>query len=263
MTVKEFFDEYYIYSIDKWFDRYLELYPVLESYEMELMTQTKIKFINLKYKEMFKNFLDNIHGRFAEKSDKVLFLVEQVPMFFDDVDRKELNSWFCYKKDIIEKCKNRITLWNSEESRIEHYAYDMSAIDEILSMELWKIGVDDTDAICEIMHEISFFGIDEDYRDKRIKEIHDELTESVRQVESGEVKTIPAEEVFRKLEEEIFQNASEEEKIEILKQREEDKKNKPRDDAYLIAAGNLNHLKCVESIYSYYINLIKSNEIIF
>lgn len=248
MNVKEFlmkFDRNTLY------DRYIELYPVFETYEEEHFGPEKVEEGKARFRIMFERFLSRVGQTTLDEGGEVLIGTKFVPSFMDD--EEEISTWVSNREDIFKKAPMDVTMWNGdEESRIEHYAYDMDTLSSALSHEVFLYQVDELDAACDIINNLTFFGMEEEPKMERVKEILDSLENSVEEIKSGEAKLIPADEVFKELEEKILENASEEERIEILKEREEAEKNKARDSAFMQASMKINHIQSLQAVLSYY-----------
>lgn len=254
MKVKDFLGSFA--DLSRLHDRYIELYPLLADYEMEKLSEAQLMQGKIRHYDAFCALMNRIKKMNTVETDDVLFVTKEIGTFFDD-EEYGLNSWVCKREDILEKAKGEITLWNGE-NRIEHYAYDMDSLGNIISCELFIHEVDGMDAACEILENITFFGFEEDSRMEKVGGIIESLKEQTEELKAGTLKTVPAEEVFEELRKEILSNATEEEKEEILREEEEHEKNKNRDDAFMRVSMNINHIQSIQAVLSYYRQEIKS-----
>lgn len=214
MTVRELFAGV-LQDMPAFFNTYKRIFPIIDDLMMlEIRKDTP--------DELIEDKIIGIHALFADKatyfikdmvgisrnssSDCILFVVPEMAYGGEDFG-KFFNSFYCKKAEIDEKIED-FTLWNGDEkTRIEHYGYDMSPIEDIIDMEVFIYGgIDKTTAACEIFHNLTFFGIKADERAKRIDEILDSLKHSIDEIENGEF--FEADEVFDRLFADISKNES-------------------------------------------------------
>lgn len=253
-------------DIDALYKRYLALYPLFAWYEREALTPNQLKSGEERHRVLFDKFMERIKSTEISDSENVLFVIEQINEFSEpDEPDKAFESWMCKRDDIFKKAESGdVSLWigKDDENHLEHYGYDMSPLADVLSMEVYPYEVDLIDAACEIIENLTFFGIEEEKRMDKVEDIIESLTTQCEEIEAGTAKTIPAEEVFAQLEQEIWDEATEEERIEIKKQREEKEKNKRRDNVLLHLVMNMNHMKHKMAILSYYRQQILDKKVI-
>lgn len=265
MKIKEFLVNY-ISKTDNIAEDYLKDYPPFEDYELEYMLKENGKeYVEKAFSiilEKMNNFLSSIQNIIPSNSDMIVFVCKEYETFYNDKRLTFIDSFSCYKEEIIKKVPDGISLWG-EENRIEHYAYDFSPRAEILGMDLFiDDDVSEKDAFNHIINEMTSFSIDENIRENKINEIVESLRESVEDIEQrrekGEPIGIPAEEVFAELQKEIWEQADDEGKARILKEKEEKEKNRNRDNTYIRVIMSLNHKIKISVIEKWYLNIINT-----
>lgn len=239
-------------------DIYIDFHPILDYYEREAISDEKYLKIVEKFKELAGKRIKEFSEIKPKKSDDILFVVEQKETDFDS-NETYMHSFLCKISDIKEKAYLDFSLWDDKKPRIEHYAYDFSPIEEVMGCEVYCDSDKKTEALCEIFHELTFNGLTEESSQARKEEILNNLREAEKDIAEG--RTYTMEEVFDKLDAEILENASEEEKKQILKDREERKRNKPRDERYSSIVMYYNHNKCIEAVRSWYLENLKNGNI--
>lgn len=269
MTVRELFAGI-LQDMPAFFNTYKRIFPIIDDLTMlEIRKDTP--------DELIENKIIGIHALFADKathfikdmveisrnssSDCILFVVPEIQEFPPEIQEspemtygvenfvKSFNSFYCKKAEIDEKIED-FTLWNGDEkTRIEHYGYDMSPIEDIIDMEVFIYGgIDKTTAACEIFHSLTFFGINADDRTKRIDEILDSLKNSIDEIESGEF--FEADEVFDKL----FADISGE--ISSRNSSKDDKKDIRRVGVSM----SMNHRICQNAVAAYWLSNFSSDK---
>lgn len=236
---------------------YMEYHPILEDYEKEAISEEDYEKVVLKFKELASKRIKEFAMIEPKKVDEVIFIVEQKESSFYSKETY-MHSFLCNISDIKEKAYLDFALWNEDKPRIEHYCYDFSPLDEIMGCEVVFNGCR-TEAICEIFHELIFNGLTEESSQARKEEIINSLKEAEKDIKEG--RTYTMEEVFEKLEAQILEGATEEEKEKILKAREEKERNRFRDDVYNRAIMYQNHNACIDIIRSWYLENIQNGNI--
>lgn len=263
MKVKEFLTNY-IKKNESAAGDYMIDYPPFESYEIEHIQKEKgPDALEKAYKSIatqIQKFLESIPSVNIEDKNMVIFVCKGYESFFFDEPPIFIDSFACYKDQLIEKIPQGICLWGGD-NRVEHYAYDFNPREEILGMDLFiDSDVSEKDAFNHIISEMMTFAIDDDERNQKISEIVDSLEESVKDIkekmENGEPCGIPAEDVFRELEQKIWDEADEEQRKQILEEKAKREKNKDRDNAYMMVSSNINHNIKVNTIYKWYLSII-------
>jgi hypothetical protein len=253
MTVKELIARN---NVKRIYGKYLEYHDILEDYEKEVMSREQL---NTAYTNLFKyleDMIDKIKEIETEKNDNVIFVVWQKDTSINE-DEKTPHSWMSHISDIKGKVGEEFTLWDNNGTRIEHYAYDMSDLKEIVSSEVYCYEVDEVTACAEIMINILRFGFDEEQRTSRINEIVDSLKETIESIEKGELeneKYVDIEDFFDSMEDKYM---NPEEKENRRKEKEERKKNEERDRLYSHISMKLNHKVCISAVESYFLEKIK------
>ncbi len=237
---------------------YIDFHPILESYEREAISDEEYQKIEKKFFELAEKRIKEFAEVQPKKMDEVIFVVEQKDTSFDSNDTY-MHSFLCKVSDMKEKAYLDFSLWNDEKPRIEHYAYDFSPIDEVMGCEVYCDSDKVTEALCEIFYELTFNGLTEESSKARKEQILNDLKEVEKDIAEG--RTYTAEEVFEKLDAEILEGASDEEREKILKDREERKRNKPRDERYSRMIMYHNHNICIEAIRSWYLENFKKGNI--
>lgn len=101
-----------------------------------------------------------------------------------------LDSYFIHKEDL-------------DKEEVEHYAYENIPMQEILGYEVSKackhFFIDDYQFACSILYEMTFFGYTLDGQKEEVVKFSKDIEESLKEIESGDFKSVPAEEVFEKL----------------------------------------------------------------
>lgn len=265
MTVRELFAGV-LQDMPAFFNTYKRIFPIIDDLMMlEIRKDTP--------DELIEDKIIGIHALFADKathfikgmvgisrnssSDCILFVVPEIQepsemAYGGENFGKFFNSFYCKKAEIDEKIED-FTLWNGDEkTRIEHYGYDMSPIEDIIDMEVFIYGgIDKTTAACEIFHSLTFFGINADDRTKRIDEILDSLKHSIDEIESGEFfEEILADEVFDKL----FADISGE--ISSRNSSKDDKK----DICRVGVSMSMNHRICQNAVAAYWLSNFSSDK---
>lgn len=277
MTVRELFAGI-LQDMPAFFNTYKRIFPIIDDLMMlEIRKDTPDEGIS--GNSLLEDKIIGIHALFADKathfikdmvgisrnssSDCILFVVPEIQEFPGMAYGKSVssgnsycgencgkffNSFYCKKAEIDEKIEN-FTLWNGDEkTRIEHYGYDMSPIEDIIDMDVFIYGgIDKTTAACEIFHSLTFFGINADDRTKRIDEILDSLKNSINEIESGEF--FEADEVFDKLfadiSGEISRNSSKDDKKDIRR---------------VSVSMSMNHRICQNAVAAYWLSNFSSDK---
>ena len=265
MTVRELFAGV-LQDMPAFFSTYKRIFPIIDDLMMleiqkdtpENLIEDKIIGLHALFADKAKNFIENMVRNVASdnitESTNILFVV---PEFTDTSENTSLNhtgfnSFYCRKKEIDAKIED-FTLWNGDDkTRIEHYGYDMSPLEDIINMEVFIYGgIDKTTAACEIFHNLTFFGIKADERAKRIDEILDSLKHSIDEIESGEFfEEILADEVFDKL----FADISGE--ISSRNSSKDDKK----DICMVGVSMSMNHRICQNAVAAYWLSNFSSDK---
>lgn len=253
MNVKELLLE--IEDFGKIHDTYINKYPLFEDYEIAAMTKEKVNEINIHFFNYLQSFFSKLKDiNIITDSKEVIFITKLKDTNMDSPEY--IYSWSCYKEEINEKIKDEFTLWNDNGNRIEHYCYDSTNLKEILAFEVFYKDVTKEEAVCEILHELIRWGIDDNERNENIEKFHKSIEESIKDIDSSE--TIDADTFFEELEKEILEGASEEEKEKILTKRKLKEKNKDRDELYRSIVMRLNHKKCISIIEEYFLEKLKN-----
>lgn len=95
-------------------------------------------------------------------------------------------------------CVNREDLY--KEDRVEHYAYDMTPMQEILGYQISKSCIyllGEYKFACSILYEMTFFGYDLDRQEKEVTQLSNGLKEQVEEIKSGNAKLTPVENLFK------------------------------------------------------------------
>lgn len=259
MTVKDFMFQFnnihMLFKSQMLYKRYIELYPLFEDYEREALGDDKLKEAEIRFYDMFCGLIGMMEDTEVHESSYVLFVTRLVGLSFEDGET--LDSFYCIREDIEEKLSfGDYPSICYGGNMVERYAYNMSEIPDILSMEIYVYDVPPMDAVCEIIHTLSFFGMEEESRSRKINEVSKSLKKSMDEIDSGKEEGIPAEEVIASLEKELMEHMSNDEKEQFLLEKAEKEKNKDRDFCYMVAAGNQNHLQRVSAITDYYRHLL-------
>lgn len=237
---------------------YIEYHPILEDYEREAISDENYKEIESRFMELAGKRIREFAKIRPKKMNEIIFVVEQKETRFDS-NETYMHSFLCKIDDIKEKGHLDFSLWDDEKPRIEHYAYDFSPLDEVMGCEVYFKSEDITEVLCEIFRELTFNGLTEESSEARKIEIMNDLKEAEEDIKAG--RTYTMEEVFERLDAEILENASEEEKEQILKDRAERKKNKPRDDRYSSIVMYYNHNACIQAVREWYLENFKNGNI--
>lgn len=250
MTVKDL-----LIKFDNIPDKYFEIHPILEEYEKNCIKKEDIeKYENL-FKNKMNNFLSTIKNIKTHPSDNIIFVVKYFEMFYEDKETF-FESFMCYKSEIDEKINNEITLWCNSENNLDHYAYDFEERSEILSCDLFiDENITEIEAACEIIYKMTYFGIDEERNNEEKEKLIKSLDESIKDIENG--RTYDIEEVFERLENKILDEADDDEKEQIIKERKERKekkeKNKDKQELYSKISNRINHKISILVIEKYYL----------
>lgn len=240
---------------DKVLKNYLKNYSIFEDYEFEQYSKKKRKKITEKFIKLSTKRYDELLKIKPEIQNNVVFVLKQMDSFVGN--SKHFHTFMCEKGQIEDLARNEFSLWTEEKPRIEHYSYEFTSVDKVLGMEVFYT-TSKINAVCAIFHELIFHGLTEESSEKRKSEIIESIQEGIQDVKEGNY--LSAEEVFKELEDEIYESASDEEKEKILKDRAEKEKNKDRDNVYMQVATRYNHEKCIAIIQSYYLSKVSSGE---
>lgn len=227
---------------------YKKKYPLFDDYELEAFSKEEVEATYILFKEKLFELLDRITNMTTNESEGVIFVV---PLKSTDFEERyeHIDSFFCKKSEIVEKAKDEFGLWCGE-NRIEHYAYDFDTLENIISTEVYY-KLSDIEAACEIINEILFLGFTDEKRTAKLEEIRNALDEAEASIENGEC--IDADTFFEELEREILEEATAEEREQIIAKRNERKKNENRDKTYLEVVMRINHKRCIEIVEEYFI----------
>lgn len=275
MTVRELFAGI-LQDMPAFFNTYKRIFPIIDDLMM-LEIQKDTPDEGILGNSLLEDKIIGIHALFADKathfikdmvgisrnssSDCILFVVPEIQEFPGMAYGKSVssgnsycgencgkffNSFYCRKKEIDAKIED-FTLWNGDDkTRIEHYGYDMSPLEDIIDMEVFIYGgIDKTTAACEIFHNLTFFGIKADERAKRIDEILDSLKHSIDEIENGEF--FEADEVFDRLFADISKNES------SSSPRISSKDDK-RDICKVGVSMSMNHRICQNAVAAYWLS---------
>lgn len=244
-------------DVQGFLEEYIKYNPILEDYERKAISDEQYEKIKARFMELAEKRIREFVNIEPKKTDAVIFVVKQKETMFDSKEDEYLHSFLCKKEDIKEKGYLDFSLWNDEKPRIEHYAYDFSPIEEIMGCDVYL--EDDNNiifALFEIFRELTFNGLTEESSEARKEEILESIKEAEEDIKAG--RTYTMEEVFEKLDAEILEGASEEEREQILKDRAERKKNEPRNNRYSSVVMMYNHNVCIQAIRAYYLENFKA-----
>lgn len=258
--------------------RLLEKYP-FEDADGKIIEDVETQSIDPSIIKAFDGFMQHILSIPVHESDYVLFVAPGIPTeaedfrnlrkYLDtnicnehlskDYQLKELPvvSWMCSSQQIIDNASRDMTLWK-QDSRIEHYGYDMLPWDETLSARIWIYGLSYRryDIACEIIHNMTFFGWLPNERVQNIDGIKKELEVAIDNLETGAGDAVPADEVFRKLRDEIFAESSEEERQKMIEEEERERKHEGRNQKFLLYATEMSHKIRINAIFDYCLHLM-------
>lgn len=189
-------------------------------------------------------------------SDDVIFVLPQLSTIYSERN-EDYHSFSCKKSEIEFVINDDFTMWNNMlPNRLEHYAYDFNELNSVLGAEVFYDGVSSIVALAIIVNELFRYGDNEEDRNTNIKNMINELNESINEFEEKKKDENPlgisADEAFKHMEDKILSYASEEEKQEIIKEKEEKKLNKERDNKYFQLTLRINHKRCIAIVEKYY-----------
>ena len=165
MTVQEYFR-----SLDK--EKFIKEYIDYSNYYRSTTKKNILRDL------LFK--LDSLE--IVSNPSKIIFSVP-VP----DSESRLLDS-FCINKEDLYK-----------EDRVEHYAYEMTSMQEILGYQISQACnyfLGEYRFACSILYEMTFFGYDVVRQEKEVTQLSDKLKEQVEEIESGSAKLASVENLF-------------------------------------------------------------------
>ena len=104
-----------------------------------------------------------------------------------DPDSHLLDSFYVEKEDL------------DKEDRVEHYAYEMTPMQEILGYQVsqaCRYFLDEYKFACSILYEITFFGYDVNNQKEEVVQFSTKLKEQVEEIKFDPTKLTPVDNVF-------------------------------------------------------------------
>lgn len=258
MTVRELFKGI-LNDMPAFFNTYRKNFTIIDEIDSLKMTEDDIIAAHAIFADNAKRFIENFVNMPSglKPCDCVLFVVSNI-----DVSGKTrtLSSFYCYKDEISRKISN-FSLWDGDDdTRIEHYGYDMSPLEDIIDMDVFidesvicnskEEGFNRPNilAACDIFRNLTFFGIKANDREKRIEELVESLTKSIEEIESGNMEYFTADEVFDKL----FSDIS------SIDSQEHQERENPDDITKTSVVLSINHRICQNAVARYWVEQVIS-----
>ena len=210
MIIKELICNH-IKDIEDIFNSYLKYYPLLEEYEIEKLKENDIDKIYKNFKNKIKQCFETVKNTEIEiDKENIIFIVTQKSTEYKS-NEIHLNSFMCKKSEIEERIKNDFTIWNgNDDSRIEHYGYDMNMIKDIINKEIYiENSLSEIDVLADIVKSLSSFGWTDKEKEKNLNSFYKDIEEGIKDIEEG--RCYKSEEVFEHLEMELLGKMSKEE----------------------------------------------------
>ena len=149
----------------------------------------------------------------ASKGAYTLFIMETLVDRYDDSWRDELDGFIICDEEILPVLDKDFHLFNDDgEVRINHYGFDMDRMSVIAGYKVADSSIELLGKeICAayILSSMFFFGFMREDREKNLEKFFEDLEESVKEIERGEV--VSHELIFEELEEELKKDMSDEE----------------------------------------------------
>ena len=181
MTVQELFRQ-----VDR--DEFIEHYLKNDGETLE-----KIKLVQ-KFKNVVLESFEKMRNLEIERDPE--YICFAVPYAEDE--NFGWDSFISKREDILNK---------DAIERVEKYAYELSPVEDTLRYDVSETCIKsygELEVAVAIFCELTFCGVDFDRREERQIEIHDDITESLKEIDEAkergeEIKGVPAEEVFKSL----------------------------------------------------------------
>ena len=192
MTVQELFRQV---DRDEFIEHYLkndgETLDVI--FESEHSLEEKIKLVQ-KFKNVVLESFEKMRNLEIERDPE--YICFAVPYAEDE--NFGWDSFISKREDILNK---------DAIERVEKYAYELSPVEDTLRYDVSETCIKsygELEVAVAIFCELTFCGVDFDRREERQIEIHDDITESLKEIDEAkergeEIKGVPAEEVFKSL----------------------------------------------------------------
>ncbi len=190
MTVQELFKQ-----VDK--NEFIEHYLKNDGETLDVIfgskysLEEKIKLVQ-RFKDVVSESFEKMRNLELEKdSEYICFAIPYV-----EDENFGWDSFVSKREDIL----NKDTV-----ERVEKYAYELSPVEDTLKCDVSETCIKsygELEVAVAIFNELTFCGVDFDRREERQEEIHNDLNESLKEIDEAkekgeEIKGIPAEDVFK------------------------------------------------------------------
>ena len=119
----------------------------------------------------------------------------------EDKQKKFFEVFSLDKAEFLKKCGKDFHIWDDDaDEKIAHYSFSFSEKEQVAGYEIAQKSVDEygIEAICAaIAHEMQVFNFGEE-TDKK-EQFFEDIKESIRKIDSGEEKCVPADEALKEL----------------------------------------------------------------
>lgn len=233
---------------------YLLLFDVIP-YPDSLNISTKDKLIiTNKFKIKADKFISDLKKLEPAKTvnEMTIFFTELKEASKERICEKYSYSFALENNEVKEKVEKDFTLWNdTKEVRIEHYAYDMSPLSELLSYNIASVSIDELGGpicIAMILDEVFHYGYDIEQTDTRREEFKKTITAALDEAISDldKSKSISLEDFMADMEKEILDSCNDDDERNYIIEQRKFKKN----------------VNDIESRYSYKVNTENHNHLI-
>ena len=211
MTVKELFRKSDAGTV---FHAYTLVRPVFDDLDNHTMQEQAMLLKKLReHIEEVCSQIGDCEIQEVEKS-KTVFVIGRTRTEWGKSYILDMECFTTYDEEAQESVKTNFTMWNDEgDTRLEFYGLDFEKLDviagyTIAAPSVLEYGIDVCCAV--ILRDIFVWGITEEQHEERYVEVTRDLDAGIKDYEAGELMS--ADEVFALLEEELYKDASEDEK---------------------------------------------------
>lgn len=211
MTIQELFRKSDAETV---FHAYTLVRPVFDDLDNHTMQEQAMSLKKLReHIEEVCSQIGDCEIERAEKS-KTLFVIGRTRTEWGKSYIRDMECFTTCDKEAQEAVKTNFTMWNDEgDTRLEFYGLDFEKLNVIAGYTIATSSVSEygIDVCCAvILRDIFIWGITEEQREESYDKVTRDLDAGIKDYEAG--RFMSADEVFASLEEELFKDASEDEK---------------------------------------------------
>lgn len=261
MTVRDFLVKHA--GSSALYDTYSARHPVFEPGETAALSAVQIYTAIQESRCRFEKFIKTVTNHATGHGDMVMFAAPQVPLSPREYGtlppHAHIRTWLCDRRQILDHVSPDMVQWRPD-CRIQSLPYATMPWEDILSAGLWihDLSGHEMDVACEIINIMTTFGWDESEHAERTGAMSETFRQVFAELEGDSPEKIPAEQLFRRMWDDAYNNASDGEKERMSAEMEKRKEREGRDRQFTLFALEMNYRTCANAVAGYCLSVLSS-----